>query len=117
MPKAYLAYYSDYVLGGNGQPIGGAAVRCYPTSAFANGVLPTGGDPGGATMMVTSDNAGKYAFAGLPPDDYHILVDYTPLGGVLQHVWRYHQPIVAVDLVKRLLSSVRSSLIPRTISR
>lgn len=119
MPKAYQAYYSDYVVGAGGLPIVGATVSCYPTSAFAAGTLPTGTTSGGvtATSTVTTDSTGLFAFTALPADDYHILVTYTPLGGALVGIWRYHVPIVAADLVKRAHATSRASAIPRTLSR
>src|SRR5579859_5283171 len=113
MPKAYLAYFSDYVLGANGVPVGGAAVTCYPTSAFANGTLPTGGSPGvTATVSATTDSSGRFVFPGVPPDDYHILIAYTPPGGAPVYGWRYHVPILAADAVKRVIAGPRAAALP-----
>ena len=37
---AYLASFSDVVLGAGGKAVAGATVTCYPVSAFAPGTLP-----------------------------------------------------------------------------
>ena len=80
--KAYLAYYSDYVIGSGGVPIGGATVSCYSASAFAVGTLPTGGSPVPTPVAsVTTDQTGLFIFPGVPPDDYHLLITYSPPGG------------------------------------
>jgi lysophospholipase L1-like esterase len=118
MPKAFLAYLSDVVLGANGAPVSGATVTCYPTSAFAAGTLPAGGSPGvGATATAISDASGRFTFAALPPDDYHLLVAYTPLGGAPVIAWSYHVPIMAADAVKRATAAPRASTLPRALAR
>jgi hypothetical protein len=116
--KAYLAYYSDYVLGAGGVPVSGAGVSCYPASAFAVGALPTGGSPGvTATASGTTDATGLFTFPGLPPDDYHLLIQYTPPGGTPVNVWRYFIPIHAADAVKRIVASPRAACLPLTLAR
>ncbi len=118
MPKAYLAYYSDVVFSASGVAVVGAKVYAFSTGQFAAGTLPTGatGLPTPVALTMT-DASGRFAFAALPPDDYHILVTYTQLGGTQQVVWSYHQPVVAADLVRRAVASARASGLPRALGR
>ncbi len=118
MPKGYLAYYSDFVFGANGTPVNGAAVAIYSTGAFANGTLPTGGSVGAsAVASTTTDATGRFSFPALPPDDYHILVTYTPPGGTQVVSWRYHVPVVAYDALRRVQAAERSGALARTLAR
>jgi lysophospholipase L1-like esterase len=118
MPKAFLAYFSDVVLGANGVPVGGATVSCFPTGAFGVGMLPVGGSPGvTATATASTDTTGRFTFPAVPPDDYHLLVTYMPLGGSPVAAWRYHVPIVAADAVKRAIAAPRASTLPLALAR
>jgi hypothetical protein len=117
MPRAFLSYFSDYVLSSTGQPVAGTTAAAYPTSAFATGLLPTGGSVGfAAAAQAVSDATGRYTLAGLPPDDYHILITYTPPGGSQVATWRYHVPIVAAEAVRRASAGLHGQCLPRTLS-
>ena len=116
--KAFLAYYSDYILGYGGVPVSGAAVSCYPASAFAVGTLPVGGTPGvAATLSGSTDPTGLFTFPGVPPDDYHLLIQYTPPGGAPIVVWRYFVPIHAADAIRRIIAAPRAACLPLTLAR
>jgi lysophospholipase L1-like esterase len=115
---AFLASYSDAVLGAGGVAVAGATVTCYPTSAFALGTLPTGTAPGPTpTATAVTDANGQFTLTGLPPDDYHLLVVATPPGGTATANWRYNVPILAYDAVRRVVGAERAGALPRVLSR
>ncbi len=118
MGKGYQAYYSDVVLGSNGLPVAGAVAAAFSTAGFANGTLPVGtvGLPTAAATAV-SDAVGRFTFVALPPDDYHLLVTFTPPGGAQVVAWRYHVPIVAYDALRRVQAAERSGALARTLAR
>src|SRR6185312_10054249 len=55
--------------------------------------------------------------AGLPPDDYHLLVVAVPPGGAASGSWRYNVPISAYDALRRVTGAVRAGALPRTLAR
>ena len=115
---AYLASFSDYVLGAAGVPVAGASVSLYATRLFAPGVLPSGGSPGvAASAAASSDATGLFSFSELVPDDYHLLTSYVPPGGAAVVVWRYNLSIHAVEGLRRLTAAHRSALLPLTMAR
>jgi protocatechuate 3,4-dioxygenase beta subunit len=73
MPPAFQASYSDYVTGADGRAVAGATVALYPVDTFPAGTLPTTAPEATATATATTDAAGRFLFAGLPPGDYHVL--------------------------------------------
>jgi lysophospholipase L1-like esterase len=118
MPGAFLAYYADYVLGAGGTPVAGATVSAYAARLFADGVLPTGGAPAvPATATASTDATGAFVLAGIPPDDYHVLIAYTPPGGMPVNIWRYAVPVVAAAATARSLAGVRGAGLARTLAR
>ncbi|HVA88253.1 MAG TPA: hypothetical protein VNL71_00280 [Chloroflexota bacterium] len=115
---AYLASYSDAVLGPGGAVVVGATVTCYPVSAFALGVLPTGTAPGPApTATAITDAGGQFTLVGAPPDDYHLLVVFTPPGGTATGTWRYNVPILAYEALRRVIGAERAGALPRSLAR
>ena len=115
---AYLASYSDTVLGAGGAPVTGAVVTCYPTSAFALGTVPTGSTPGPVpTATAATDANGQFTLSGLPPDDYHLLAVFTPPGGAAIANWRYNVPVLAYDAVRRVVGAERAGGLPRALAR
>lgn len=112
--------YSDAVLNTAGQPMAGATVSLYAVSAWANGVLPMGSPPApapnsGVVAVATTDGTGSFSIRQLPPDDYHVLVTYTPPGGVLVALWRYNVSVGTQGSVVRSFKRGLGAAIPRTL--
>ncbi len=112
--------YGDAVLDGNGHPIAGASVALYSVSAWANGVLPTGSPPSpapsaGPAATATTDATGSFSARQLAPDDYHVLVTYTPPGGTPVALWRYNVSVGPQGAVARAVKHGLGSGIPRTL--
>jgi hypothetical protein len=115
---AYLASFSDLVLGADGKAVAGATVTCYPVSAFAPGTLPTGMAPGPSpTATAITDSDGQFTLIGLPPDDYHLLVIAVPPGGAAVGSWRYNLPISAYDALRRVTGAARAGALPRALAQ
>jgi len=91
MSSAFQATYGDYVTDADGHAVAGAAVTLYPVALFPPGTLPTTAPLAPITPAATalSDANGRFLFMGLPPDDYHVLVQYAPPGGAPATAWRY----------------------------
>ena len=125
MGKAYLAYFSDYVLavgagavGGYPVPVAGAQVTCYPVGAFAAGTLPGGGTVAAPPLATAiTDGTGRFTFPALPSDDYHLLIAYTPPGGSAVAIWRYHVPVAAVAVGRMALAATRGACLGGTLGR
>ena len=93
--------YSDVVEDGTGTPVPGATVALYPVSSFGVGVLPSSVPGVAATATATTDATGSFSLRGLPADDYHVLVQYTPPGGIPLTLWRYHVAVEPAGLALR----------------
>ena len=125
MGKAYLAYFSDYVLaagagavGGYPVPVAGAQVGCYPVGAFAQGTLPGGGTVAALPLATAiTDGTGRFTFPALPPDDYHLQITYTPPGGSAVAIWRYHVPVAAAAVARMALAVARGACLGQTLGR
>ena len=123
MGKAYLAYFSDYVLavgavGGYPVPVAGAQVTCYPVGAFAQGTLPGGGTVAAPPLATAiTDATGRFTFPALPPDDYHLLIAYTPPGGSAVATWRYNVPVASAAVGRMALSGARGACLGGTLGR
>src|ERR671935_2942364 len=92
------AVYSDVVEDGTGRPMPGAVVALYPVSSFGVGVLPSSVPGFAATATAVTDATGGFSLRGLPVDDYHVLVQYTPPGGTQLTLWRYHGAVPPAGL-------------------
>ena len=123
MSSAFQATYGDYVTDADGHAVAGAAVALYPTSVFPPGSLPTTAPPAPVTPTATalSDATGRFLFTGLPPDDYHVLVQYTPpgapLGAAPAMAWRYGVPVAPYEAARRTAAHAAGAAIPRTLSK
>ncbi len=71
-------YISDSVVDGSGKPIVGALVTLLRASDYSS---PPAADPGPGSanyIAQTSTGAGgAFSFDHIPPDDYHIMVQYA----------------------------------------
>ncbi len=74
MAPALQAYYSDYIADATGHAVAGATVSLYPVGLFAPGELPVAVPAQAPLATATTDASGLFAFKGLPPDDYHVLM-------------------------------------------
>src|ERR687883_730106 len=109
--------YSDVVEDGTGRPVPGAAVALYPVSSFGVGVLPSSVPGFAATATATTDASGSFSLRGLPTDDYHVLVQYTPPGGTPLTLWRYNVPVGPAGLALRSYKGRLGAAIPRTLAK
>ena len=116
MPPAFQASYGDYVTDAAGHAVAGAAVALYPVALFPPGTLPTTAllAPITPTATALSDANGRFLFTGLPPDDYHVLVQYTPPGGAPATAWRYGVPVAPSEAARRTAAHAAGAAIPRT---
>lgn len=115
MPPAFQASYSDYVTGADGRAVAGATVALYPVDTFPAGTLPTTAPE--ATATATTDAAGRFLFAGLPPGDYHVFVRYTPPGGEPATAWRYGVAVAPYEAGRRTAAHRAGAAIPRTLAK
>ena len=60
---------------------------------------------------------GRFTFPALPPDDYHLLIAYTPPGSSAVAIWRYHVPVAAAALGRMALSGARGACLGGTLGR
>ncbi len=102
---ALQARYSDVVSDATGRPVGGATVSLYPVRRFAPGVLPA------------TDATGAFTVVGLTPDDYHVLVQYAPVGAAPRTLWRYNVAIGPYEETRRAAAHGLGAAIPRTLAR
>jgi len=111
------AYYSDYVTDATGHAVAGALVALYPATLFAPGAPPTDVPASPALATATTDVSGRFVFRDLPPDDYHVLVRYTPPGGVAQTGWRYDVAVAPAAEVARATEHDLGGAAPRTLAK
>src|SRR5437763_13820326 len=109
--------YSDVVEDGTGRPVPGATVALYPVSSFGVGVLPSSVPGFAATATATTDATGSFSLRGLPVDDYHVLVQYTPPGGTPLTLWRYNVAVGPAGLAVRSYKGRLGAAIPRTLAK
>ncbi len=116
---ALQARYSDVVSDATGRPVGGATVSLYPVRRFAPGVLPASGTvPAQPPLAVAmTDATGAFSVEGLTPDDYHVLVQYAPVGAAPQTLWRYNVAIGPHEETRRAAAHGLGAAIPRTLAR
>lgn len=107
------AYLSDVIIDGTGKPIVGATVTLLRASDYGS---PPSSDPGNANGLnyvaqTTSAAGGSFAIDHIPPDDYHVMVQYAG-----QTVFKYFVPALPVEATQIKASSGRV-LVPRLLSR
>jgi lysophospholipase L1-like esterase len=117
-----VGVYSDVVVSAAGVPVPGALVTMYAVSNWGNGVLPTGSPPspspsGSAFGSVVTDSTGSFSFRGVPVDDYHVLVSYTPPGGAAVVTWRYNIAVGPEGTVARAVKRGLGAGLARTLSK
>jgi len=111
------AYYSDYVTDATGHSVAGALVALYPATLFAPDAPPTDVPASPALATATTDAGGRFVFHDLPPDDYHVLVRYTPSGGAAQIGWRYDVAVAPAAEVARAAEHGLGGAAPRTLAK
>jgi Carboxypeptidase regulatory-like domain len=106
------AYISDSVVDGNGKPVAGALVTLLRASDFAS--LPIT-DPGAGSANYIAQTStvvgGFFSFDHIPPDDYHIMVQYSG-----QSQFRYNISAIPAEMV-RVPQKDGRCLIPRTLEK
>src|SRR2546423_1761888 len=102
---------------GTGKRVLGAAAGLYPVTSFGVGVLPSSVPGFAATATATTDATGSFSLRGLPADDYHVFVQYTPPGGTPLTLWRYHVAVAPAGLALRSYKGRLGAAIPRTLAR
>jgi len=117
MPPAFQASYGDYVTDVDGRAVAGAAVALYPVGLFPDATLPTSAPSFAAAATATTGADGRFLCTGLPPDDYHVLVQYTPPGGAPAIAWRYNVAVAPYEDARRTSAHAEGAAIPRTLAR
>jgi lysophospholipase L1-like esterase len=109
MTRATIA---DSVLDGAGKPVIGARVTLLRASDYSS--LPVA-DPGPGSAnyirQTMSGAGGSFVFAGIAPDDYHVMAQFDG-----QTVFRYNVTALPVDEVV-MITSANRALVPRTLAK
>jgi lysophospholipase L1-like esterase len=107
------AYLSDTIIDGSGKPITGAPVTLLRAADY---LTPPVSDPGNANglnyvAVTTSGPGGAFSFDGIPPDDYHVMVQYAGLT-----IFKYNVPANPVE-TSVTKSAAGRVLVPRLLQR
>jgi len=117
MPPAFQTSYGDYVTDADGRAVAGATVALYPVGLFPDAALPTSAPSAAPTATATTGADGRFLCTGLPPDDYHVLAQYTPPGGAPATAWRYNVAVAPYEAARRTGAHAAGAAIPRTLAR